>query len=41
MEHKHSTEADFASAVSLHAPQLQKSLEKGDLQEATRIIAQN
>ena len=40
MEHKNSTEADFASAVALHAPQLQKSLEKGDLQEATRIIAQ-
>lgn len=40
MEHKNSTEADFASAVALHAPQLQQSLEQGDIQETTRIIAQ-
>lgn len=40
MEHKKSSEADFASAVALHAPQLQQSLEQGDLEEATRIIAQ-
>lgn len=39
MEHKKSTEADFASAVELHAPQLQQSLEQGDLAEVTRIIA--
>ncbi len=40
MEHTKSTEVDFASAVELHAPQLQKSLEQGDLQEAARIITQ-
>ncbi len=40
MEHKNSTEADFASAVALYAPELQLSLAQGDLQEVTRIIAQ-
>ncbi len=40
MEHENSTETDFASAVALHAPQLQQSLEQGDLAEVTRIIAQ-
>ncbi|NLY13618.1 MAG: protein phosphatase CheZ [Gammaproteobacteria bacterium] len=40
MEHKKSSETEFSSAVALHAPQLQRSLEQGDLQEAERIIAQ-
>lgn len=40
MEHKNSTEADFASAVALYAPELQLSLAQGDLQKVTRIIAQ-
>jgi len=41
MEHNESSEADeFASAVALHAPQLQQSLEQGDLQLAGRIIAE-
>lgn len=40
MEQDKSNEADFASAVALHAPQLQQCLEQGDLQAATKIIAQ-
>lgn len=40
MEHDNSSEAEFAAAVALHAPQLQRSFAQGDLQEATRIIAQ-
>ncbi|QEY59124.1 protein phosphatase CheZ [Pseudomonas sp. C27(2019)] len=40
MEHDKSSETEFAAAVALHAPQLQQSLLKGDLQEATQIIAQ-
>ncbi len=35
-----SSEDDFASAVALHAPQLQHSLEQGDLAAAAQIIAQ-
>ena len=35
-----SSEDDFASAVALHAPQLQHSLEQGDLAAAAHIIAQ-
>src|SRR5690554_3610600 len=40
MQHDKSSEAEFAAAVALHAPQLQQSFAQGDLQEATRIIAQ-
>ena len=35
-----SSEDDFASVVALHAPQLQHSLEQGDLAAAEQIIAQ-
>jgi chemotaxis protein CheZ len=44
MQHDKSSEtefeAEFEAAVALHAPQLQQSFAQGDLQEATRIIAQ-
>lgn len=40
MEKDKSSEDDFMSAVALHAPQLQQSLEQGDLEAAAQIIAQ-
>ncbi len=40
MEHKTSSEVDFAALVAQYAPQLQHSLEQGDLQETARVIAQ-
>ncbi len=40
MEKDKSSEDDVMSAVALHAPQLQQSLEQGDLEAAAQIIAQ-
>ena len=37
---QHDNNSEFEAAVALHAPQLQQSFAQGDLQEATRIIAQ-
>ena len=37
---KSSEADDFTSAIALHAPQLQQSLEQGDLEEVARIVTQ-